>query len=211
MYYQFLRGAGLFFVLFYTNTVLYSASRSTDASLGVPCKSSPLISPVRSDKVCLCEFLQMFVSNFLFRRAGGCLSSNCSMQIRGWCDDAGAAAPRCGTPVPRRRSPHRLQGPQWPAVPPSWRATGTTGALPSTPPSVCLQRSRTRSFPGSCFSLCPLWPRSGPGTAVVGPGLCCPAGPGNHLTCCAEPSGTFRAATCRVEPDQAICMTDCNS
>lgn len=44
MYYQFLGGAGLFFVLFYTNTVLYSALLSSDTSLRIPYKSSPRIS-----------------------------------------------------------------------------------------------------------------------------------------------------------------------
>lgn len=74
----------------------------------------------------------MFVSNFLFRRAGGCLSSNCSVQIHGWFDDAGAAAPWCG-PGAQASVTAQAGGSRHPAVTSgAWRGTATTRALHST-------------------------------------------------------------------------------
>lgn len=158
---------------------------------------------------------------FFSEERGGCLNSNCSMQIHGWFGDSGVTAPwggtRCpggghcpgwteGSPCSDQRSPRSDQ--QCSELEGHWLHPGS----PSTPPwAVTPGVSQFVLVTRSSFSLCPsghalatLWP----GTAMLDRAHC-PAVPGDPLR--AEHSPRARSGLCRVEPDQAICMTDCNS
>lgn len=67
--------------------------------LSILYKALPLSAAVRFDKVCLCEFLRMHTSNFLFKSTAGVLGSNCYMQICSWFGDVSVLALQWGNPV----------------------------------------------------------------------------------------------------------------
>lgn len=150
---------------------------------------------------------------FFSQERGGCLNSNCSMQIHGWFGDSGVTAPwggsRCpggghspgwteGSPCSDQRSPRsdqqccELEGP--------WHHHSSMG-LPRSFSSLCWCHTP--------FSACA---RSDPalaGHSRAGAGLA--AQPCLLMPSRVELSPRARSGLCRVEPDQAICMTDCNS